>query len=93
MWFVYVLICSDGSFYTGITNNMEKRFVEHQKGKGGAYTRSHKPVKMVYREKQTDKSTALKREAEIKGWTRKKKMKNLKIRAGWAGRKGSRQPG
>jgi len=73
MWFVYVLLCSDGSFYTGISNDPRKRFSEHKKGRGGAYTRSHKPVKIIYTEKQLDKSTALRREAEIKSWNRSRK--------------------
>jgi putative endonuclease len=75
MWFVYILLCVDGSFYTGISNNPEKRFEDHKNGRGGAYTRSHKPVKMIYREKQPDKSTALKREFEIKSWDRSRKKK------------------
>jgi putative endonuclease len=82
MWTVYVLLCSDNSFYTGMTNNLEKRFLDHQKGLGGSYTRSHKPVKIVYSEKQMDKSTALKRELEIKSWSRQKKITMLKLSNG-----------
>ena len=73
MWYIYILLCSDGSFYTGISNNVEKRFKDHVSGKGGAYTRSHKPVKIIFKEKCTDKSSALKREAQIKKWTKTKK--------------------
>lgn len=79
MWFVYILLCSDNSLYTGTTNNLEKRFLEHKNGKGGRYTRSHLPVKIIYSEKFSAKSEALKREIEIKNWTRKKKIRNLKI--------------
>jgi putative endonuclease len=79
MYFVYILLCSDGSLYTGISNNPEKRFWEHKNGKGGAYTRSHKPVKLIYLEKQPDKSTALKREIEIKTWSHKKKIDTLAL--------------
>lgn len=76
MWFTYILLCEDGSYYTGSTNNIEKRLKDHTNGKGARYTKSHKPVKIVYKERFATKSKALKREAEIKSWTRKKK-KNL----------------
>ena len=80
MWFVYILLCEDNSFYTGSTNNLEKRFQDHKNGKGGKYTRSHKPVKIVYSEKFETKSEALKREIEIKSWKKEKKLENLKIK-------------
>ncbi len=77
MWFVYVILCKDGTFYTGATNNLKKRFLEHKIGKGGRYTRSHKPVKIIYSENFLTKSEALKRESEIKSWSRKNKISNL----------------
>lgn len=80
MWFIYILLCADRSLYTGISNNPEQRLAEHKKGKGGSYTRSHKPLKMIYLEKAPDKSTALKREAEIKSWTRSRKINLLKLK-------------
>ena len=73
MWTVYILLCNDNSYYIGSTNNLEKRFQNHQAGKGGAYTRSHKPLKILYTEKYPDKSTALRREAQLKRWPRSKK--------------------
>lgn len=76
MWFVYVLLCEGNSLYTGSTKNLGKRFLEHKNGKGGRYTRSHKPVKIIYWEKLPTKSEALKKEAQIKSWSREKKMKN-----------------
>ena len=79
MWFVYILLCEDNALYTGSTNNLEKRFADHQKGKGGKYTRSHPPLKIVYQEEWASKSAALKREIEIKSWSRLKKTKKLKI--------------
>ena len=79
MWFVYILLCSDNSLYTGSTNDLAKRFLAHQTGKGGAYTRSHKVLKIVHKEKFDNKSEALKREAEIKSWTRSRKIKSLKL--------------
>jgi putative endonuclease len=66
MWFTYILLCQDGSLYTGSTNDVEARFRDHVEGRGARYTKSHKPIKVVYRESFTSKSEALKREAEIK---------------------------
>lgn len=80
MWFVYIVLCQDESLYTGSTNNLEKRFLDHKNGKGGRYTRSHNPLKIVYREKIPTKSEALKREAEIKSWSRFKKIKDLRLK-------------
>ena len=79
MYFVYILLCNDSSFYTGISNNPQQRFQDHKDGKGGRYTRTHKPVKIIYLEKSGSKSDALKREAQIKGWSREKKIKILKL--------------
>ena len=75
MYYVYMLRCGDGSLYTGITPDMEKRLKAHQSGKGGKYTRSHLPVSLAYLEEQPDKSTALKRELELKALPRKEKLK------------------
>ena len=74
MWFVYILKCSDQSFYTGVTNDLEKRLECHNAGKGAKYTRGRGPVKIVYTEKKKSRSTALKRELEIKSWPRTRKM-------------------
>ena len=79
MWFTYILLCSDNSLYTGATNDIEKRLAKHKSGKGGAYTRSHKTLKIVYQEAFQTKSEALKREAEIKSWPRSKKLKTLSL--------------
>ena len=80
MWYVYVLLCEDGSLYTGSTNNLEKRFLDHKNGKGGYYTRSHKPIKLIYQEQLPTQSEALRRELEIKSWSREKKIKILKLK-------------
>ena len=77
-WFVYILRCSDGSFYTGITTDVGKRLKRHQGGIGAAYTRSHLPVTLIWKESAVSESAARKREAEIKGWTRKEKERFLK---------------
>ena len=80
MWYVYILLCEDKSLYTGITNNLEKRFTDHQKGIGSRYTRSHKIVKLIYQQEFLTRSAALKKEAEIKKWSRKKKIAALNLR-------------
>lgn len=74
MYYVYLILCVDGSIYTGITTNVDRRFREHKDGKGGHYTRSHEPKKLLYSEKAGSKSEALKREKQIKEWTHKKKL-------------------
>lgn len=74
MYFLYLLECKDGSLYTGITTDVARRFDEHTKKKGGHYTSAKTPVRVVYTEQHPDRSSALKREAEIKSWTRQKKL-------------------
>ena len=72
--YVYILICSDGSYYTGVTNNPERRLLEHNSGSGKeSYTYSLRPVKMIYVERFTDYNLAIAWEKKIKRWTRKKK--------------------
>lgn len=75
MYFVYLLQCKDESIYTGITTDVARRFEEHKNGEGGHYTRSKGAVKILYVEKKRNRSSALKREAEIKRWPRQKKLK------------------
>ncbi len=66
-WYVYMLCCSDNSYYTGITKDLSRRLQQHNDGRDGAkYTRSRRPVTLVYQEQQPDHSAALKREMEIK---------------------------
>ena len=74
-----MLICTDNSLYTGISTNPQRRFREHQNGKGGAYTRSHPPLKIIYQEPHPSKSSALKRELEIKSWPRSQKISLLHL--------------
>ncbi|HLD90397.1 MAG TPA: GIY-YIG nuclease family protein [Patescibacteria group bacterium] len=74
MYFVYILECIDGSYYTGSTNDITKRFKNHINGKGGRYTRSHKPIKVIYKENFKTKSDALKREVQIKKLNKKEKL-------------------
>lgn len=79
MYFLYLIECRDKSIYTGITTDVARRFKEHQDGKGGHYTRAKKVVKVLYTEKLKTRSRALKREAEIKKWSRKKKLNLIKF--------------
>lgn len=74
MYFVYLLECADKSIYTGITTDVKRRFKEHKEGIGSAYTKAHGAVKILYKEKHKDRSSASKREVEIKSWSRKKKL-------------------
>ena len=76
-WKVYILRCCDGSLYTGITTDLTKRVTMHNSGKGAKYTRSRKPVELVYSEDCGDHSAALKREAAIKAMPRSKKLKMI----------------
>lgn len=80
MYFLYILECENGSLYTGITTDVDRRFTEHSTGKGGHFTRSHKVARVAYTEKHPDRSSALKREAEIKSWKRTEKMRLIKMR-------------
>lgn len=81
-WMVYILECEDGSLYTGITTDMNRRIQEHKSGKGGNYTRSHKPLRLVYTESCRDRSDASKREYEIKALSRKKKLEMISEETG-----------
>jgi putative endonuclease len=74
MYFVYVLKCEDGTLYTGITTDLARRFDEHKSGTGARYTRAHGAAKILYSERKRTRSSAQKREAEIKSWPRKKKL-------------------
>ena len=72
-WVVYILECRDGSLYTGITDNLDKRLKAHNSGRGAKYTRGRGPVELRYRESCADHGTALRREIEIKRLTRQQK--------------------
>ena len=74
-YFVYILECSDGSLYTGITKDITKRLNEHNTSdKGAKYTKARRPVKLLYEESSLDRSSASKREYTIKKLTRLKKL-------------------
>lgn len=74
-YFVYILRCSDKTLYTGIARDVDKRVIEHNSSdKGAKYTRTRRPVELVYKEKHEDRSSACKREYEIKKLSREKKL-------------------
>ena len=77
-WHLYILRCKDGSLYTGITTDVEKRLQQHQAGKGAKYTRGRGPLELVYREESGSHSEALKRELEIKALPREKKLELIR---------------
>jgi len=73
--YCYILECSDGTYYTGWTTNPERRLRQHNHGSGARYTRSRRPVRLVYVEEQPDRSHAMRREVKIKRMSRKAKGK------------------
>lgn len=73
VWSVYILRCRDGSLYTGIAKDVLARVRHHNKGKGGAYTRTRLPVKLLYQQENLTHSEALVREAQIKAMPRSRK--------------------
>ena len=72
-WCTYMLICIDGSYYVGLTNDLSQRIQDHSSGKGPTYTRTTKPKLPVWFESHADRESAAAREKQLKGWTRTKK--------------------
>ncbi|MEW6570576.1 MAG: GIY-YIG nuclease family protein [Nitrospirota bacterium] len=73
-YYIYILRCSDGSYYTGVTGDIEKRLYEHEQGLiAGCYTHDRRPVKLMHVEEYAEVNEAISREKQIKGWSRKKK--------------------
>lgn len=73
-WFLYILECRDGSLYTGITDDLDRRLAAHNAGKGAKYTRGRGPLILRYWEKCESHSHALRREMQIKKLTRQEKL-------------------
>lgn len=73
-YYCYILQCADDSLYTGWTNNIQRRLREHQSGYGSRYTRSRRPLELVYVEEQPSRSSAMRRERAIKSMARKAKL-------------------
>ena len=76
--YMYILECSDGSYYTGSTNDLERRIAEHQAGEGARHTSKRLPVRLVYFEYFDRVSSAFYREKQVQGWSRKKKEALIK---------------
>lgn len=74
-YYVYVILCDDGSFYTGYTKNVNSRMRLHMNGKGARYTKMHKPKKLVYTEEFNYRAEAMKRERKVKTMGHKQKMR------------------
>ena len=74
MYYLYILRCADGLLYTGTTTDIDRRVKEHNRKKGGGCTRGRLPVKLVHKEPFPNRSEAQKREAQIKRWSRDKKL-------------------
>ena len=72
-FWVYILRCADGSYYTGHTDNLEQRIGQHQAGEADGYTAARKPVELVFSQPCATREEALSAEMQIKGWSRKKK--------------------
>lgn len=87
MPYVYIVRCADDTLYTGWTTDLDRRIAQHNAGRGGAYTRQHRPVTLVYREEVADRGAALRREAAIKKLDRPRKERLLSV--GDAGQPGS----
>jgi len=77
-WFVYIVRCADGSLYTGVAKDVDRRLEQHNAGTASRYTRSRLPVTLEHREDQPDRSMALKRECAIKALSRKAKEALIK---------------
>jgi predicted GIY-YIG superfamily endonuclease len=77
-WSLYILICADGSLYTGITNDLERRLEQHNSGLGAKYTRGRGPVELAYSELHSDRSSASKREYAIKRMSLREKQKLIR---------------
>jgi putative endonuclease len=77
-YYVYVLLCEDGTFYTGYTKDIKSRLEQHKKGIGAKYTRSHKTSKLVYLEQFISRAEAMRREQEIKTYSKARKEELIK---------------
>ncbi|MFA6170198.1 MAG: GIY-YIG nuclease family protein [Candidatus Margulisiibacteriota bacterium] len=78
MYYLYIVECQNKAFYTGITNNLKRRVLQHQSGEGGHYTSCNPAVKLRYFEEYNSRAEAAKRERQIKGWSRIKKLALIK---------------
>jgi putative endonuclease len=77
--FVYIVRCADGTLYTGWTTDVARRIAQHNAGRGARYTRTRRPVALVYREETPDRSTAMRRERAIKKLDRERKERLVEL--------------
>ena len=89
IWSTYIVRCADNSLYVGISTDVDLRVARHNAGIGAAYTRSHRPVVLVWTEAAESESAARKREAEIKSWTKIKKEELVKKKPRRVSRRGA----
>ncbi|MFZ3218119.1 MAG: GIY-YIG nuclease family protein [Candidatus Acidiferrales bacterium] len=81
-WFCYIVKCSDGALYTGISNNVAVRVEEHNRGFGPRFTKARRPVELIWSQDFPDIFVARRREIEVKGWSRAKKLRLANERTG-----------
>lgn len=79
MWYVYLIRCDNESIYTGVTQNLERRFREHRTSQGAKHTRENKAIELSRSEVHSSQEEALKRERQIKGWRKEKKLNLIKF--------------
>jgi len=79
-WYLYILKCIDGSFYTGVTKDLDRRIKMHNNGTASRYTRSRRPVHLIYQEQCIGRAMALTRECAVKSLPKKKKMDLVKMK-------------
>ena len=86
MYFCYILLCADNSYYVGVSDDPHRRAQEHNEGKGSDWTAAHRPVKLVWTEEHPSLAAARTRENQLKGWSRRKKEAliegSLRLRSG-----------
>ena len=82
-YYVYLLLCDDGSYYTGYTNNVASRLERHKRGSGARYTMMHRPKKLVYVEELRTRSAATRREQQIKALSHREKHELVSIGSHW----------
>lgn len=92
IWSLYILKCGDGSFYTGVTTDIDRRFREHEKGRASRFTRSRRPVVLVYQEKCGSRSQALSRECAVKSMGRQGKEDLVAGGSVWPGFPKAKEP-
>jgi putative endonuclease len=77
--YMYILLCANGQYYTGSTNDLERRLAQHQNGEGSNFTKKHLPVELVYYEEFQRIDEAFYREKQVQGWSRKKKEALIRL--------------